>query len=88
MTNFRRERRIAVAKQKGEQAPQSALKRVTIRVPQDIHDALMRRREETGQSLNDLLVEAAAKFVGMPVPKIPKGIPGRKPGNKGRGRAK
>ena len=45
--------------------------------------ALMQRREETGQSLNDLLVEAAAQFVGMGVPAIKKGIPGRKPARGG-----
>lgn len=65
-------------------AQQSAIRRVTIRMPHDIHAALLRRREETGQSLNDLLVEAAATLVGMPVPKIQKGIPGRKPGRKGK----
>jgi hypothetical protein len=48
-------------------------------MPHDLHAALLRQREETGQSLNDLLVEATAKLVGMPVPNIQKGIPGRKP---------
>jgi hypothetical protein len=56
------------------------LKRVTIRMPHDLHVALLRRREETGRSLNDLLIEAAAHLVGVPVPPMPKGIPGRRPG--------
>jgi hypothetical protein len=48
-------------------------------MPTDIHEALLSRREEAGQSLNDLLIEAAAKLLGVAVPEIPKGIPGRKP---------
>jgi hypothetical protein len=69
-----------VAKRKVAQESMEELKRVTIRMPHDLHGALLRRREETGQSLNDLLIEAAARLVGVPVPPMPKGIPGRRPG--------
>jgi hypothetical protein len=72
-----------VARRK-EQEPQGRITRVTIRMPADLHEALLRRREESGQSLNDLLIGAAAKLLGMPVPEIPKGIPGRKPRKGGR----
>jgi predicted HicB family RNase H-like nuclease len=72
-----------VAKRTGAESA-TETKRVTIRVPSVLHDALWRRREETGQSLNDLLIEAAAKLVGMPVPEVPKGIPGPKPKPRGR----
>jgi hypothetical protein len=72
---------------KRRDAPGGATRRVTIRVPQDLHAALLRKREETGQSLNDLLIEAAAGLVGMPVPQIQKGIPGPKPGRGKRGKA-
>lgn len=68
-----------MAKRKAAEAPEAEFKRVTIRIPPALHDALWKRREETGQSLNDLLIEAAAKLVGMPVPQIEKGIPGPKP---------
>jgi hypothetical protein len=64
---------------KKQQEPEAALKRVTIRMPADLHSALLQRREETGHSLNDLLIEAAAKLLGLPVPELPKAIPGRKP---------
>jgi hypothetical protein len=72
-----------VARKKKE-VPQSGVRRVTIRMPRNLHAALLRRREESGHSLNDLLVEATAKLVGMPVPEIQKGIPGRKPGRGGK----
>jgi hypothetical protein len=79
---------VARARKKEEPLQQGDLRRVTIRMPADLHAALLRRREETGQPLNDLLVEAAARLVGMPVPQIQKGIPGPKPGQKkGGGRA-
>jgi hypothetical protein len=73
-----------VAKKK--EAPQRGVKRVTVRMPHDLHAALLRRRKEAGHSLNDLLVEATAKLLGLPVPEIPKGIPGRKPGHGRMGR--
>lgn len=57
----------------------SGIRRVSIRMPTPIHEALLQRREETGQSLNDLVIEAAAKLLGVPVPAVPKGIPGPKP---------
>jgi hypothetical protein len=69
-----------------KETPQIGMRRVTIRMPHELHAALLRRREETGQSLNDLVVEATAKLVGKPVPQIQKGIPGRKPGRGGKGR--
>jgi hypothetical protein len=53
-------------------------------MPADLHLALLHRREQTGHSLNHLLIEAAAKLLGIPVPEIPKGIPGRKPRKGGR----
>jgi hypothetical protein len=59
--------------------PDRAIRRATIRMPTDLPAALMQRREETGQSLNDLLVEAAAQYVGIGALPIKKGIPGRKP---------
>jgi hypothetical protein len=62
-----------------EEPPQSGMRRVTIRMPHGLHDALLRRRDETRQSLNDMLIEAAAMFLGLPVPQVRKGIPGRKP---------
>lgn len=55
------------------------LTRVTARIPRSLHDALARRRDETGKSQNDLLVEAIARFLDVPVPMIAKGIPGPKP---------
>jgi hypothetical protein len=55
------------------------LKRVTIRMPYDLHAALIRRREETGRSLNDLMVEATARLVGVSVPQLAKGVPGPRP---------
>ena len=60
-----------------------------MRIPGDMHAALLRKREETGKSLNDLLIEGVALLLGMSV-KIQKGIPGRKPGqgNKGEKREK
>jgi hypothetical protein len=67
-----------VARRK-EQEPQGRISRVTIRMPADLHSALLLRREETGHSLNDLLIEAAARLLGLPVPEIPKGLPGPKP---------
>jgi hypothetical protein len=70
---------------KKESAP-SGLRRVTIRMPHDLHAALLQRREESGESLNDLLVRATAKLLGIPVPEIQKGIPGRKPGREGKER--
>jgi hypothetical protein len=70
-----------VARRK-EREPEGRIRRVTVRMPADIHAALLRRREETGQSLNDLLIEASARFVGLPVPAIPKGVPGPKPERK------
>lgn len=57
---------------------------MTIRMPADLHSALLQRREESGHSLNDLLIEAAAKLLGLPVPEIPKGLPGPKPRKGGR----
>lgn len=63
-----------------EREPEGRITRVTIRMPADLHAALLQQREQSGQSLNDLLIEAAAKLLGIPVPAIPKGIPGRKPG--------
>ena len=68
-----------MAKRKVAQESMEELKRVTIRMTNDLHGR-SRRREETGQSLNDLLIEAAARLVGVPVPPLPKGIPGRRPG--------
>ena len=68
-----------MARKKSAQESEEGVKRVTIRIPLALHDALWDRREQTGQSLNDLLIEAAAKLVGMPVPQIEKGIPGPKP---------
>lgn len=64
---------------KKDKNPESGITRVTIRMPSDLHSVLLQRREETGNSLNDLLIEATAKFLGIPVPEMPKGIPGRKP---------
>jgi len=64
---------------RNEQEPKGRITRVTIRMPVDLHAALLQRREASGQSLNDLLIEAAAKLVGVPVPEIPKRIPGPKP---------
>jgi hypothetical protein len=66
--------------------PQSGVRRVTIRMPPDLHAALLRRREESGESLNDMLVEATARLLGLPIPAIQKGIPGRKPGRGAKGR--
>jgi len=63
-------------------AQESAMRRITIRMPHEIHAALLERREVTGQSLNDMLVAAAARLVGISTPRIQKGIPGRKPGRK------
>ena len=67
-----------------ESEPKGVITRVTIRMPAHLHSALRQRRVETGHSLNDLLIEAAAKLLGIPVPEIPKGIPGRKPRKGGR----
>lgn len=58
------------------------LMRVTVRVPKALHDALAQRRHETGKSQNDLLIEAIARFLEVPVPSIAKGIPGPKPRRK------
>jgi hypothetical protein len=55
-------------------------------MPPDLHAALLRRREESGESVNDLLVEATARLLGLPVPEIQKGIPGRKPRRGAKGR--
>jgi hypothetical protein len=66
-----------VAKKKAE--PRGSIRRVTIRLPSDLHEELLHRRDETGESLNDMLVEATARLLGLPVPEIQKGIPGRKP---------
>ena len=57
---------------------QQEVKQIAVRLPKVLHDALWQRRLETGQSLNDLLIEAAAKFVGIPVPPLVKGVPGPK----------
>ncbi|HKB38588.1 MAG TPA: hypothetical protein VKD72_19245 [Gemmataceae bacterium] len=65
---------------KKKEAPKSGIRRVTIRMPSDLHKALLRRRDETDESLNDMLVAATARLLGLPVPEIQKGIPGRKPG--------
>ena len=65
---------------KGEgKIPTGGMTRVTIRMPSSLHEALLQRREQTAQSLNDLLIEAAAQLLGLPVPHFPKRIPGRKP---------
>ena len=58
------------------------LRRVTIRIPANLYDALWRYREQSGQSLNDLLIEAIANLVGTPVPQVKKGVPGPKPNRK------
>jgi hypothetical protein len=70
-----------VARRKGQE-PERGITRVTIRMPSDLHSALLQRREETGHSLNDLLIEASAKLLGLPVLTLPKGVPGPKPGRK------
>jgi hypothetical protein len=79
------QRRNAVAKRKRQEA-EGGITRVTIRMPTALHATLLARREETGQSLNDLLIEAAAHLLGVPVPAMTKGIPGPKPGKHGRKR--
>ena len=66
-----------MAKQKTVQ-PDSEVARIVVRLPKVLHEALWQRRLETGQSLNDLLIEAAAKFVEIPVPRLVKGVPGPK----------
>jgi hypothetical protein len=70
-----------MGKKKGAPAKTGPVQ-ASIRIPRELHDALCKRREQTGKSLNDLLIEAAANFVGIPVPALPKGIPGRKPRKK------
>ena len=72
--------RTHVYGQRAKEAVERARSQVADRMPHDLHGALLRRQEETGQSLNDLLIEAAARLVGVPVPPMPKGIPGRRPG--------
>jgi hypothetical protein len=72
-----------VARRK-KQETEGGITRVTIRMPADLHSALLQRREESGHSLNDLLIEAAAKLLGLPVPEIQKGVPGPKPQKSGR----
>lgn len=67
---------MSAAKSEGVE---SELMRVTIRIPKCLHDRLTRRRDETGKSQNDLVLEAIAKFLDVPVPTIAKGIPGPKP---------
>lgn len=74
-----------MAKEKEPRA-EGEVTRVTIRMPAELHAALLKRREGTGHSLNDLLVEAAARLLGVPVPEMPKGIPGRRPGKRPKGK--
>lgn len=62
-----------------EPGNQQEVVRVTIRVPAALHRALWDKRQQTGQSLNDILIEAAATLLGIPVPTLQKGIPGPKP---------
>jgi hypothetical protein len=56
-------------------------------MPTSLHEALLHRRKERRKSLNDLLIEAVAKLLRIPVPQIQKGIPGRKPAGKKKGGA-
>lgn len=63
-----------------KEVPENRIRRVTIRMPGHLHEALLNRRDETGESVNDMLVVATACLLGLPVPTIRKGIPGRKPG--------
>ena len=45
-------------------APVEEMRRVTIRLPMALHEALLTHREQSGKSLNDILIEAIAKLVG------------------------
>jgi hypothetical protein len=73
---------LAVANSRVGKTKMDEVKRVTIRIPADLYNALWRHRERTHQSLNDLLIEAIANLVGTPVPQVRKGIPGPKPKRK------
>ncbi len=68
-----------MAKTSGGVKPTDNLRRVTIRIPTDLYDALWRKREQTGKSLNDLLIAAIANLVGTAAPQVKKGVPGPKP---------
>jgi hypothetical protein len=58
--------------------------RLTIRIPADLHQGLQGFRERSEKSINDIVIEAIAQFIGMPTPSIRKGVPGPKPGRKKR----
>lgn len=74
------ERQEADADSKGEgAAEQVRLVRVTLRLPASLHDQLSNKRGVSGPSVNDLIVEAVAKYLGVPVPEVSKRLPGRKP---------
>jgi Ribbon-helix-helix protein, copG family len=62
--------------------PGGQIKRITIRIPADMHDALSKHRDMTRKSLNDILIEAIAQLLGRPAPQLAKGIPGPKPKQK------
>jgi hypothetical protein len=63
----------------GDQEPADETRRVTIRLPAALHEALLTHRNRVGKSLNDILIDAIAKLVGVRAPQLKKGIPGPKP---------